>query len=177
MRRVSASDDRVRRPVLVRSVTAAALAAAATLGLSAFASSTADDDGGGGGGRLELDTSVLVNESGGVGATGDFAVRGRLFSAALSAKAQAQREAAAERVEAARTRDFAERGGGGENYRSVRATLFAGYAPSTNLQVSRPEGERPTALYAAGAAAAVPLVLAAGVLLARSWVKRRRRTS
>ena len=176
MRRVSASDDRVRRPVLVRCVTAAGLAAAGPLGLSAFAS-TADDDGGGGGGRLELDTSVLVNESGGVGATGDFAVRGRLFSAALSAKAQAQREAAAERVEAARTRDFAERGGEGEDYRSVRATLFAGYAPSTNLQASRPEGERPTALYAAGAAAAAPLVLAAGVLLARSWVKRRRRTS
>ncbi|MHC2187080.1 hypothetical protein ACVLV4_002747 [Rathayibacter agropyri] len=74
-----------------------------TVSAPAFAFASDDD----GEGRLNLDTTVLVNESMGAGSTGDFAIRGDLFSADVSARAQKEQEAAAGRLTVANTLDFA----------------------------------------------------------------------
>ncbi|NRD09445.1 hypothetical protein [Rathayibacter agropyri] len=90
-----------------------------TVSAPAFAFASDDD----GEGRLNLDTTVLVNESVGAGSTGDFAIRGDLFSADVSARAHKEQEAAAGRLTVANTLDFAHVETSVADYQQVRAAL------------------------------------------------------
>lgn len=179
MRRASASksfpdaEAPVQRPLLVRSFFAGALAVAVTVGAPAFtfAADDADEDGAG---QLSLNTAVLINESVGAGSTGDFAIRGSLFSEDLSARVHQQREAAAERLSVVATLDFERMETSAGDYQPVRAALFGGYSPHELPQTAGEKVEVSPAFYGAAAVVAVPLVLVAGVLLGRFWVRRKR---
>ncbi|PPF10261.1 hypothetical protein C5C31_07115 [Rathayibacter rathayi] len=129
-----------------------------------------DDDGEG---RLDLDTHVLVNESVGTASSGDFKIRGDLFSADVSARAQEEQEAAAGRLTTATTLDFA-RVETSVNYQQVRAALFGDYSSRDALKATPEKSEASPVSYGAAAAVAVPVVLVAGVLLGRLWARRKR---
>lgn len=137
----------------------------------AFAAENVDGDESG---QLNLNATVLVNESIGVGSTGDFAIRGRLFSAKLDAKTQEQREAAVERLRAVETLDFAQRQTSVVDYQPMRSGLFEEYKPQNVLQGSQENAEVSPALFGIAAVVAVPLVLVGGVLLGRFWARRKR---
>ncbi|AZZ55990.1 hypothetical protein [Rathayibacter iranicus] len=131
----------------------------------------ADDDGEG---RLDLDTNVLVSESVGSGSTGGFAIRGDLFSADVSARAHKEQEAAADRLRVATTLDFTRVETSAVDYQQVRAALFGDYSSREALTATQAESEAAPVSYGAAAAVAVPVVLVAGVLLGRFWVRRKR---
>ena len=163
----------MQRSLLVRSFFAGALAVAVTVGAPAFAFA-ADDSDDDGAGQLSLNSTVLINESVGAGSTGDFAIRGSLFSEDLSARVQEQREAAAERLRVVDALDFGRMGTSAGDYQPVRAALFGGYSPQELPQTAGEEAEVSPALFGVAAVVAVPLVLVAGVLLGRFWVRRKR---
>ncbi|PPF22182.1 hypothetical protein C5C18_14945 [Rathayibacter tritici] len=129
-----------------------------------------DDDGEG---RLDLDTNVLVDESVGTASSGEFRIRGDLFSADVSARAQQEQEAAAERLTVATTLDFG-RVKTSVDYQQVRAALFGDYSSRDALKVTQEESEASPASYGVVVAVAVPVVLVVGVLLGRFWARRKR---
>jgi hypothetical protein len=147
------------------------LAVAVTVGAptASFATGTTDDNDAG---RLDLNANVLVNESVGSGAAGDFAIRGRLFLEDLSARAREQREASAERLDVAGTLTF-EPSAVADEYQAVRAALFDGYS-STVISETREAREESPVLALLALVVGVPLVLMGGVLLGRFWARRRR---
>ncbi|MHC2187344.1 malonyl CoA-acyl carrier protein transacylase, partial [Rathayibacter agropyri] len=118
--------------------------------------------------------TVLVNESMGAGSTGDFAIRGDLFSADVSARAHKEQEAAAGRLTVANTLDFAHVETSVTDYQQVRAALFGDYSSREAPTATQEESEASPVLYGAAAAVVVPLVLVAGVLLGRFWARRKR---
>jgi len=126
-----------------------------------------------GDGSLNLNADILVDESVGTGAVGDFAVRGRLFSPELSARADEQREASAERLDIAGTLTFEPTASESEAYAAVRAGLFDGYSSDVHSQAVEAREESailPTLALVIG----VPLVILVGVYLGRFWARRRR---
>jgi hypothetical protein len=138
----------------------------------AFAAADDSDDTG----RLNLNTTVLVNESVGAGSSGEFAVRGDLFSDRLSRRAVEKRERSAERLRVVETLEFTAPEPAGEEYQSVRAALFENY--SSDVIASAPnERAESSALLGVLAAVTVPLVLLAGLVLGRFWAGRRRVSS
>jgi hypothetical protein len=135
--------------------------------------SFADDRPDDGSGSLNLNSDVLVNESVGTGATGDFAIRGRLFSAQLSARAHELDVASAERADVAGSLDFRPAEAADVEYRALRVGLFDGYAVKV-LPARDASQETSPALYGLVLAAGVPVVLLGGILLGRTWSKRKR---
>ncbi len=136
-----------------------------------FAADTVEGDESG---QMSLNTTVLVNESVGVGSAGDFAIRGRLFSSSLEAQTMKQREAAADRLRAIETLDFAQRETNTVDYAPIRSELFESYNPQEVLQSSEDDSEASPALFGIAAAVAVPLVVVGGVLLGKFWTRRKR---
>lgn len=153
------------------SILVCTLAVALTVGAHAASPATADTDDDAG--RLDLNTNVLVNESVGTGTAGDFAIRGRLFSADLAARAHEQREADAERLGVVGTVTFAPSGVVAGEHRAVREALFDDYSTAVLSEVREARTESPV-LYALVLVAGVPLVLVAGLVLGRLWARRKR---
>ncbi|MEO7017284.1 MAG: hypothetical protein ABI067_12210 [Leifsonia sp.] len=153
---------------------AGVLAFALTVGASvaSFADDGTDDDSG----RLNLNSDVLVNESVGTGATGDFAIRGRLFSPQLSARSHALDVASSTRLAVAGGLDFRLPESTDVEYRALRGGLFDGYSVKA-LPARGANQETSSALYGLLLVAGVPLVLLGGVLLGRFWVGRKRATA
>lgn len=163
---------RLRSRLPVRGVLACALAVALMVGAPA-ASLAAGDTDDNDDGRLDLNANVLVNESVGTGAAGDFAIRGRLFLEDLSARAREQKEASAERLGVVETLTFEPPEAVADEYQAVRAALFAGYSTEVVSQAREAREEFPV-LSVLVSVAGVPLVLVAGVLLGRFWARRKR---
>ena len=180
MRRASASksasnaENVARRSVRGHGFWVGALAV--TVAVSAPASAFADEDGDDAG-QLGLNTTVLVNDSVGTGSLGEFAIRGSLFSADLSARVQEQREAAADRLTVARTLDFAHGDTSTVDYRPVRAALFEGYTSQEGPRAAQERNEASPAFFGVAAVIAVPRVLGAGLLAGRLWARRKRAAS
>ncbi|WP_460631274.1 hypothetical protein [Leifsonia lichenia] len=122
---------------------------------------------------MDLNTNVLINESVGTGTAGDFAIRGRLFSADLAARAREQREASAERLGVVDTLTFAPTGVDAGEYQAVRAALFDGYTTEVLSEAREARTESP-ALYALALVIGVPLALVAGLSLGRLRGRRKR---
>lgn len=112
------------------------------LGLSLFlgVKVSADDNG-----SLELNTNILTNSEGGVGATGDFPIRNELFTDTLNQTAQAQMQ---DQIPAHRkTLDFSKQADSqlyNTNTERISQKLFTNYQPqvltsrnSSNNQVTR----------------------------------------
>lgn len=157
--------------LLIGGAVSCLLAAAVTIGAPAasLATGTADDNDAG---RLDLNANVLVNETVGSGAAGDFAIRGRLFLEGLSARALEQREASAERLRVAGTLTF-EPSAAVDEYQGVRGALFDGYS-STVISETREARKESPILALLALVVGLPLVLLGGVLLGRFWARRRR---
>lgn len=179
MRRASGSDRvpyqtddmRPRSRFSARGIPACALAVALTVGAPAASPATADTDDDEG--RLSLNTNVLINESVGTGTPGDFAIRGRLFSEDLAARARAQREASANRLGVVDTLTFAPSEVDPGGYRAVRAALFDDYSTGILSEAREAHTECPF-LSALVLVIGAPLVLLAGLGLGRLWARRRR---
>ncbi|MFJ3426627.1 hypothetical protein [Leifsonia aquatica] len=148
------------------------LAVCLTLGVS-MATPALGDPGDPGDGSLDLNADILVDESVGTGSVGDFAVRGRLFSVDLSARADEQREASAARLDVADSLTFEPPDAGAESYEAVRAGLFADYTSDMHSQTVESREESPV-LHLLVLVAGVPLVVLIGVFLGRVWARRRR---
>lgn len=180
MRRASASDSspgaqQPRPRSAPARFAAGALAVAVAVGAPALAFA-ADGDDDGDTGQLNLNTTVLVNDAVGAGSTGDFAIRGSLFAQDLTARADARRVAIAERLNAVDTLDFASSESTGIDYRPVRAGLFEDYSSQGALEVTRDDENMSSMVVVAAAVVIVPVVLMAGALLGRFWVRRRKTT-
>jgi len=147
------------------------LAVALTVAAHPASPATADTDDDAG--RLELNTNVLINESVGTGTVGDFAIRSRLFSADLAARAHEQREAGAERLDVVGILTFAPSGIVVGEYQAARDALFDDYSTAVPSEVREARSEPPV-LYAIALVAGAPLVLAAGLVLGRLWARRKR---
>jgi hypothetical protein len=128
-------------------------------------------------GKLNLNTTVLVNESVGGGSTGDFAIRGSLFSDRLIATADELRARASARLNVVDTLDFAPSDVSSIDFAPVRAGLFNGYTSRDVPQAARDDEQASPVFLGAAAVAAVPLMLLAGVLLGRYWGRRKKATS
>ncbi|WP_295124473.1 hypothetical protein [uncultured Leifsonia sp.] len=127
-----------------------------------------DDDAG----QLELNADVLVNESVSAGTSGDFAIRGRLFSEELSARAQERREALVGRLDVLDRLTFEPTAVVADEYQPVRAALFEGYS-SEMLSQTREAEEDSQVLAVLALTAGLPLVVIAGVSLGRLRAKRK----
>ena len=180
MHRVSASsnhparEERAQHPLLLRGVlTGAVVLALTTAPAFAFADDEKDDDDSG---QLSLNTAVLVNDLGNTGSTGDFAIRGALFSEQLSATVQAHDEATDARL-SIDTIDFSEAKSRAADYAPTRSMLFVDYSSQSTLEAARDESITSPVLGAVAAVVAVPVVLVIGALLGRLWARRKRATS
>ncbi|NQX13882.1 hypothetical protein HQQ80_19820 [Microbacteriaceae bacterium VKM Ac-2855] len=142
--------------------------------VSAFAAEAPGNDNAG---RLNLTTDVLVTESVNAGSTGDFVVRGALFSEEFTARAQAQRAIETERVANVRSLDFSRAETSAVDYQPVRESLFDGYSPQDLVQTAQEVNDDSPTFYGVAALVAVPLTLVAGVALGRFWARRKRATS
>jgi hypothetical protein len=163
---------RPRSRLPAQGILACALAVALTVG-APTASLAAGDTDDNGAGRLDLNGDVLVNESVGTGASGDYAIRGRLFLEDLSARAHKQRETAAERLGVVDTLNFERPEVVTDEYQAVRAALFDGYSSEVVSQ-AREAREGSPVLSTLVLVAGVPLVLIAGMSLGRFWARRKR---
>lgn len=180
MRRASASEHLSSTPTFLRApsrallpaILSGALAVILTVGVST-ASLANDDTDERDPGLLSLNSDVLVNEHVGTGTTGDFAIRGRLFSEGLSARAAELSEESAERLGIADALSFDRPEATADEYEPVRAALFEEYSPQV-ISAESEISEEPTLLYGLLAVIAVPLVVLAGVRLGTSWAKRKR---
>ena len=177
MRRASASrpfpsrtdDTRARSRLPVRGVLACALATALAVGAPVVALADTDDDAG----RLDLNTSVLINESVGTGTGGVCALGGRLVSADLAARAREKREAGSERLGVVNALTFEPSEVVADEYHAVRSALFDAYSTDVRAETREVRSE-PQSLYALLLAVGVPIVLIAGVSLGRFWARRKR---
>ena len=177
MRRASASSplptetDDVRRQTRLRVRIACVLALGLTVGGTAasHAVGKTDDDAG----QLDLNADVLVNESVSAGSSGDFAIRGRLFSEELSARAHERSEAGAERLNVVGDLTFEPHAVVADEYQPVRAALFDGYS-SEVLSQTREAREESPALAVLLLTAGVPIVVIAGASLGRLRARRKR---
>ena len=124
-------------------------------------------------GRLDLNADVLINESVGAGTSGDFAIRGRLFMEDLSARADAQRTAAAARLRVVDGLDFAQPEASTDEYAAVREGLFEGYASEAHV-ASRESRAGSSTVSVLAVLVAVPVVLVVGAWLGSAWAKRKR---
>ncbi|MEY9853784.1 hypothetical protein ABH923_003462 [Leifsonia sp. EB41] len=149
---------------------ACALAVGLTVGGAAasHAVGKTDDDAG----QLELNADVLVNESVSAGSSGDFAVRGRLFSEELSARAHERREARAERLNVVGDLTFEPQAAVADEYQPVRAALFDGYSSEVLAQTREAREESPL-LAVLLLTAGMPVVAMAGVSLGRLRARRK----
>lgn len=163
------------RSALVRGCCAGVLVIVLT-GVPRAASASGDDadNSNGDAGQLGLNTAVLVNDSVGEGYTGDFPIRGSLFSADLSARVQEQREASTEQVAFARTLNFARSETNTGNFHLVRAALFENYSSQEVPRAARETHTTSSVLYGVAAVLAVPVVVVVGLLLGVFWVRRKR---
>lgn len=177
MRRASASSSRPSETVDSRSrsrvcrLIACALAVGLSVGgpAASHAAGRTDDDAG----QLELNDDVLVNESVSAGTSGDFAIRGRLFSKDLAARARERRQSGAERLQAVDGLTFEPRAVVADEFQAVRAALFDGYS-SRVLSQTREAREEPPILAALALITGVPLVVATGASLGRLRTRRKR---
>ena len=124
-------------------------------------------------GSLTLNSDVIVNESVGTATTGDFAVRGKLFSDALSSRADVLNEAVTQRLDITEKLSFAPAETAVDEYRDLRETLFDGYTPQV-IPVATATAEEPRLLYALLLVIAAPLMLWAGVQAGKAWARRKR---
>lgn len=162
---------RLRSRLSICGAVSCTLATALTVGAptASFATGTTDDNDAG---RLDLNANVLVNESVGSGAAGDFAIRGRLFLEDLTARALEQRDASTERLGVAGILTF-EPSAVVDEYQGVRSALFDGYS-STVISETREVREESPVLALLALVVGIPLVLLGGVVLGRCWARRRR---
>lgn len=164
-----------RASVSSRGAAAGALVVVLAAGGPAAGAAADDSDDAG---KLNLNTTVLVNESVGAGSSGEFAVRSSLFSDRLSRRAAEQREKAIERLTVVETLNFAARKPPGEEYHTVRAALFERYSSDVIASAQNEHAESSAGLgMPVAVAVALPLVLLAGFVLGRFRVRRRRVSS
>ena len=148
-----------------------AVALAASTPACAFAQ---PDGNGDDSGQLDLNSTVLVNDSASTGSAGDFAIRGSLFSADLSARVKQQRAELTKQLTTARDLDFAHRESSTLDYRPVRAGLFEHYSSQVLPRAAQERTGVAPAFYGVVVVVAVPLVLLVGVFLGRFWTRRKR---
>ena len=181
MRRASVSDPGAgathpfgpwsRRSVWVL-LTGAAVVAASVLASASTAAATGDT-GEGGAGSLELNADVLVDEAVGGGATGEFVVRGRLFSEEFSARAAQERAAAESRLGVVESLGFERVATSADEYGEARGALFAEYTPTATSGL-REAAQESSMLPILALTAGVPVVLVGGAWVGKTRARRKK---
>lgn len=125
-------------------------------------------------GSLKLNTDVLMNNGGDIGGTGDFPIRGQLFSSEIEEQNKKLHENQAEVGKHKKTIDFKEKSTESLNTKSMTNNLFHEYQPQVITTAESTGKKDVLSLYILIIVGGIVLTFL-GILVGNRRVKRKRR--
>lgn len=123
-------------------------------------------------GNLKLNTDVLMNNGSSVGGSGEFPIRGQLFSNELIEKSQKLQESQAQLAKQKQVINFEEKSTQNFNTKSMTEALFQEYKPQVITTLEDSDNKSEMNLYILGIVGGLALILF-GVLIGNRRIKKK----
>ena len=125
-------------------------------------------------GNLQLNTDVLMNNGAGVGGSGEFPIRGQLFSSELEEQNQKLKESQVQLAKQKQTIKFDKTSTPALSLKPVTKNLFQNYQPQVISSSEKSDKKSEVNIYLVGVVGGVFLLLI-GILIGNRWAKNKRR--
>ena len=125
-------------------------------------------------GKLKLNTDVLTNNGTGVGGSGEFPIRGQLFSSELEEQNQRFKESQAQLAKQKQTINFEEKSTHSLDIKPATKNLFQDYQPQVITGAENSNEKNGLNFYMLGGVGGIFLTLL-GILIGNRYAKKKRR--
>ena len=125
-------------------------------------------------GNLKLNTDVLVNNGTSIGGSGEFSIRGQLFSSELEEQSQKLKESQAQLAKQIQTIQFDDKSTQSLDMKPVTKNLFQNYQPQVISSAEKTDKKSEGNIYLIGTVGGV-FLLSIGVLIGNRRAKSKRR--
>ena len=125
-------------------------------------------------GKLKLNTDVLMNNGAGIGGSGEFPIRGQLFSGELEEQNQKLKENQEQLAKQKQTIQFEEKSTQSLNMKPATKNLFQDYQPQVITGAEDSNQKNGMNFYSLGGIGSVFLMLL-GILIGNRYAKKKRR--
>lgn len=125
-------------------------------------------------GNLKLNTDVLVNNGTSIGGSGEFSIRGQLFSSELEEQSQKLKESQVQLAKQIQTIQFDDKSTQSLDMKPVTKNLFQNYQPQVISSAEKTDKKSEGNIYLIGTVGGV-FLLSIGVLIGNRRAKSKRR--